>query len=728
MSHNRNANVPQIVGKNKNNSNTIIPSKEVTAHTHTAAEAVNQFQDIRNFKQDIEIEIDRYIGNSLLENKDAFKAITERKTVMVRSDTGTGKSRMQKDFARFLSKFLGIKVISTAPRNVIAYQQSINRSTYISQTKRKSRLAKQKLIKGKKESLHIDNNDLLFIGKTFEENTQKLLLEIDKYDILYCNNDFLEELTTLLSVRNIPLYYIADEIHLAGSDAGFRKEQIKSLFRVIENNHGLLLTATPKKLYIPTYNINIRAKNKAKYERPFVLVGNGKKAIQKAIELILTAKEENRNVILMLNSTKKIRAIEKTLLEHYKIKSYVFNSQDLTEEEEIIYSQTIKEQDTFYWKKENDINVILGTSVIANGVNINSDKDVDMIYFNNQNKGFDEIEYLQFIARVRNYESVKVNNFIITPSLNIHSEIESFEFKEWIDRAQRRCDYYNSEYSASNEYVKSTLKLESVNLLSFNEELLKFEVDKVAIQYEYEKWLFHYGTPLRFNPIEIEEIETIVSEQLDESIESITETQKVLESDITELYLNDFEVLCKSVHKVSQDTSIQSKCYSVFLLTDDSIKPIKLTSKQLSICENLLSKHFDLMDLADLETVQNALTRWNDKKGIFELRMSNYSKAKFNLRLDFLFGNKNLTKIEKDDIKLIVGRIDKLSKDGLEFIQNKDLLKKINRNVYTEKRLTLQKMNFYLERFFITEPKVIKEKRHIKITASSLEISTVKKI
>ncbi|WP_375563420.1 DEAD/DEAH box helicase (plasmid) [Bernardetia sp. OM2101] len=636
------------------------------------------------------IQIDRYIGNSLLTDGKAFEAISKEKTVLVKSDTGTGKSTSALEMAKFYAHFLDTKIIFAAPRNIIAAQQAAK------------------------------NDKLLFVSNTFETSSNKFLKYTAKNDILYCNYDCLERLTEFLKLKGISFYTIIDEPHLLPSDASFRENVVKSVFRVIDNNRTLLLTATPKKLHYDTFNIKINTQKKKAYANPSVFIGGGKKAIQKAIDCIITAREENKNIILLVNSMKKIRKI-KLILEQYKVDSYVFASKELSENEQVEYDKFLS-QNTFNWSSKDKKQVILSTSALSTGVNIESEKDVEMIYFN-IHQGFNNIEYQQFIARIRNYESIKVSTTIITSSLNSREKekIDVFNFEEWKAIAQRRCDFFNNEYkNETNKETKSRLKLECTSLCYFNESKQEFEVDMTAIQILYETHLIEKGSPIFENPISIEYIEDEVDDDTRNSCQQVKEDEKQVEHKISTLYIKDFKNLCKAVHNQTKDSKkLKPKCYREFV-NEQETENIILNSSELSYAEKLLKRHFNLIRITNFQKVREALIKENETTKKLEFsKTSTYFKNKINLHINFLLSIPKSTILEKTEIRLLKNRLKKIKKYLSAPISLKNLQRKMNDGVNKDFQISIQYLSVLLDKFFDVKKELDENRKTLLILQST---------
>lgn len=626
------------------------------------------------FLYDYTLYIERFLGSALLEDKTIFDAITTEKTVLIKSDTGTGKSTSAIELARFFSGFLDKKIIYAAPRSAIAAQQAAQ------------------------------NNKLLIVGATFDENVDIFLNDLQNNDILYCNNDNLERLTEFLKLKGIDFYTIIDEPHLLPSDASFRKSVVKSVFRVIENNNTLLLTATPKKLHFKTFKINVVATKKAAYQNSSVYVGSGKKAIQKAIDIIVNGVENGRNALLLLNSMKTIRKIQLTL-KKYDIESYVFASTELTESEKIEYDNFLK-SGTFTFEKNAKKKVVLGTCSIATGVNFVSESDIDTINFNQQN-GFNGTENYQFKARIRNYESINVYNHIITPSLNQKEVVEKFNFEKVVKRTQMHCDCSNSQYQLEAEkYEKSKIKLECSKLCTFNELRQLFEVDYIEIQILYEKHLIDNYSVLSDNPISVQHIDTETTEETETACKTVNEIERSIENTIAELYKNDFKALCKAVHTQTKDSkNLQPKTFKE-IRSEEINNEIVLNSSELSAAEKLLKKHFSLITIAKIQKVQETLIAKNDKTGLLEFtKSSTYYKLRKNLELDFLLSIPKPSIEERKERKLLKNRVSQIEKHTSKPITLKELHKEVNKGIHLEYRVSEPYLLLLLDRFFEVEKK-----------------------
>lgn len=383
----------------------------------------------------------------------------------------------------------------------------------------------------------------------------------------------------------------------------------------------------------------------------------------------------------------------------------IFSSKQLTDNEQIEYDNLL-ENGKFIFKKNAKKRVVLGTSCIATGLNFESENDIDTINFNQQN-GFNSTENYQFKARIRNYESINVHNHIITPSLNQKDFVEQFDFDKTVKRAQRYCDFFNSEYELEQEKnVKSSIKLESSMLCSFNECSQLFEVDYIEIHLLLEKHLIDNYCVLSDNPISVQHIDTETTADTETSCKAINEIEKNIENTISKLYLNDFKALCKAVHTQTKDISyLQPKTFRE-IRNEVIHEEIVLNNLELFAAEKLLSKHFSLIKIASFEKVIETLIAQNNKTGLLEFtKTSTYYKLKTNLQIDFLLSVPKPNILEKTERKLLKSRIDKVVKNVSVPITLKDLHKEVNKRVSNDLQVSEQYLSVLLDRFFEVKTK-----------------------
>lgn len=665
---------------------------------------------------DYEVSVKRYLSdkdgtnNILLKDKTILNAIETKKCVLIDSKPNTGKTTVSVGLAEHLAKNKNKKTIVVEFYNAIAEQQAgaksegeLEKLLFISKTFEenyellKKSIEKENILKLGKEQLNGANSDIenLLLSNIDSE----LLKELSTNCISYVNANNLKRTCQIYELLGIDVQLVIDEAHELSNSTTYRIEVINEVIEVMQKYNSVLLSGTPLKFYFETYNIKINSIEKKPFPRPKIFVGSGIKTIQKTIDLITENKD--RNTLLLCNNTTTNRKIKDRLL-NFDIDSNFFASSELNELEEEEFKK-FKKTHTFHFNKS----VVLGTKAITTGTNIESEKPALLIYLYEQN-GFDIIEYDQFRHRLRNYESLNVEIVIIVKELNEKEKYYDFDFKKQIKFAKMDCDYFNSKLELANPYEKSKMKLDCTKVVSFNELEQKFEVNYLAIQKMYSEHLIDNSSVLFENPINVETLESVEVDKDTITIDAlVTDQNKTIESNTCKLVLNDYENLCKSVYKDTQDKILQSDCFKECVNVDlkDDENDIKLSSSELKSSELILKRIIYLKPYIGLNELKTLLIVEDATFNYKFLDSQKYAILKHTIKYDYCI--KNFENLEcRTELELNFERIIKLESILSEPTHAKEILKKINKYVRKSKQVTSPQLEFLLERFFdITEQK-----------------------
>ncbi|WP_338794255.1 DEAD/DEAH box helicase [Bernardetia sp. MNP-M8] len=520
-----------------------------------------------------QIEINGFLGNQLLENQSFLDSLEKSKFTYLQAPTGIGKSYFVK---HHLTKFLNEKdfvVLFAAPRNAIAKQQALQVGENGSE------------------------NKIVFTADTASQAIERLKTE--QHDIIYTNFDKLPDAYHVLTqFYNKKVFLVIDEGHLITSDSTFRPKVIGDLLNtLLKNDTNLLMSATPTKLYLPNSEINhfeVLAKNKKEYAAPSLIFCQDKKMTSFAFEKCKTIVENNERAIIHINSIEQARLLQNLLLKE-KIGVHFLASTGLTPTEKENFD-SIQSKSTFNWNDKKPI--IITTSVLEAGFNIETDRKTTNIYLNKTRAGFDTTSYRQFIARVRNYYEKEVKNIIVTQNyahfLPNENLVLDYDYERTIEFATESLIIHNKRYQNSQkEYGEEFHNFETEKLKTEVSKYLYFDNDKGNFQINYQEIFAEYtheknkqGSPYFENPKEILFYEQSVSEGVSQYQEFQKAEKDKAAQEITHLFVNDFEKLVISVEKYTQDVKLKAKLN--FASTED---PILLTPVQLVIAEQLL-KHY----------------------------------------------------------------------------------------------------------------------------------------
>ena len=518
-----------------------------------------------------QIKIKGFLGKQLLENNLFIDSLKQNQFTYLQAPTGIGKSYFVK---HHLTPFLNKKdyvVLFAAPRNAVAKQQAIEEKNGL--------------------------NKIVYTADTASEATERLKTE--KHDIVYTNFDKLPDVYHILSTfYNKKIVIVIDEAHLITSDSTFRPKVIGKVVETLLNNPtNLLMSATPTQLYLQHSTIKkfeVVAEDKKEYALPSLVFCADQKMTSYAFETCKNIAENNERAIIHLNSIEQARTLQ-SLLKKEKISVHFLASTGLTPTEKENFD-SIQRQATFHWK--DDKQIIITTSVLETGFNIETDKKTTTIYFNKTQGGFDNISYRQFIARIRNYDKMEIENIMVTQNYSHFLPSESlvlrYDYEKTIEFALKNQVLHNEMYQSYqedydgefSEFERERIRTEASKYLFFDAEKKCFEIDYQQIFAEYTHDATRQGSPYFENPKEI----LFYEQKINEGVSQYEQFQKAerdtAEQEIAHLFANEFEKLVVSVEKYTQDVKLKAK-----LNLSSLEEPILLTPLQLTVAEVLL-KHY----------------------------------------------------------------------------------------------------------------------------------------
>ena len=395
---------------------------------------------------------------------------------------------------------------------------------------------------------------------------------------------------------------VIDEAHLITSDSTFRNKVIGDLLEtVLKNEHNLLMSATPTTLYLPNSEINhfeVLAKDKKEYAAPSLVFCQDKKMTSFAFEKCKAIAENKERAIIHLNSIKQARLLQNLLLKE-KIGVHFLASTSLTPTEKENFD-SIQSKSTFNWNDEKQI--IITTSVLEAGFNIETDRKTTNIYLNKTRAGFDTISYRQFIARIRNYDKKEVENIIVTPNyahfLPDEKLVLEYDYQTRIQLATQNQAIHNQLYQKTREeYGDEFHDFETRRLKTDVSKNLYFDEEKGSFQINYQELFAAYthdkntqGSPYFEKPKQI----LFYEQSINEGVSQYQQFQKAEKDkagqEVAHLFVNDFEKLVVSVEKYTQDVKLKTKLN--FASVED---PVLLTPLQLLLAENLLKHYLHLL-------------------------------------------------------------------------------------------------------------------------------------
>lgn len=255
---------------------------------------------------------------------------------------------------------------------------------------------------------------------------------------------------------------VIDEIHQTFTD-DYRKKAINGLYDVLKEFKGRLdITATPNKLDFSIYQNITEYKQEKQTEYNVKLYDNTD--TKTMIDLI----NNSNNSALLMNDIKELKFISQNI---YKTNDIV--SSDLKEHSKI-YDNIMSNSNMGAYE------VLLNTTTIVAGVNINNPKITDIVIVGIKDVG----TIKQYVARFRGLEKCNIHIF---NSFDEECNIYDIEWlvSENINKANKIKDLYNEFSNGFNEFMTVGLNINPINLdknIYFDKETNKYEVDKTYIR------------------------------------------------------------------------------------------------------------------------------------------------------------------------------------------------------------------------------------------------------
>lgn len=432
-----------------------------------------------------------------------------------------------------------------------------------------------------------------------------------------------DKVSSLINTDLSDYIIIIDEIHQTYTDT-YRKKAIKGLYDISKNFKGRIdITATPNKLDFDAYDYIIEYKQdkQTKYN---VKLYNGVDT-----KTIIDILDNSNNGALLMNDKKELKYI----------------STVIGKKNDVIVSET-KEDSKLYdsiMNKGNmgDFELLLNTTTIVAGVNINNPNITDIIIANIKDIG----TIKQYIARFRNLKEVNIHIF------NTYQEECKIYNIEWlvnenIEKASIIKDAYNLACNGNTEFSTLGLNLNPINLdtnIYFNKETNEYEVDSVYIRSQVYSKYYNSRTLESFKVLlgeYFENIELIYDVKIDESIKN--------EKNLYKHELN-----------ISKETAIEIlEKYKDILVGYDEIKKSKLS--------NNLREYLRINNLYVDDILKEYL-----KNNIHELIRENSLKSMLNLYSKYVLENSfscelAWTLAQRKNNKKIFARINTIIYDELK--------------------------------------------------------------
>ncbi|HGH0517503.1 TPA: DEAD/DEAH box helicase [Clostridioides difficile] len=437
-------------------------------------------QNYSSYKADSIIDIDKYISENLKGIRESIKHATEGKNVLMVAPTGSGKTY---SIINTL-KELDIKALFIFPNSANVQQAMVEYNIAGAYDKIPTKHA-------------LEGNNL--VAMTWDKTEQLLKEDLSEYII------------------------VIDEIHQTYTDA-FRSKAIKSLNNITNKCRGRLdITATPSKLEFEIYNKVIEYKQNIQTEYKVKLYD--KINIGKVIEIL----NNSNNAMLLKDSISTLNYISKKV--NKKSGVVISDTKDTSK----LYDRIVSYSDMEGYE------VLLNTSVITAGVNINNPNVTDIIVIGEKDIG----KIKQYVARVRGAKSINVHIFNSYKTTNENSNVYSVEWciNENIKDVESLTNIYNKASKRDLPYRAIGIDISPINIKNIDSNIyydkkdMCYKTDKLYIKsnaynnYYQTRTIDSFKVLLEeyFNKIEIVETEKEtkkIEEEIKEHEEAIKEFKK----------------------------------------------------------------------------------------------------------------------------------------------------------------------------------------------------------
>ena len=350
--------------------------------------------------------------------------------------------------------------------------------------------------------------------------------QLSKGDVVVMTWDKFEQ------IKNIDLSeYIAvvDEIHQTFTDM-YREKKIKGLYNNLSKCKGRIdITATPNKL---DFNI---------YE----FICEYKQNTQTKYNVKLYNKLNDNEIIKIINKSNKSALLKDDTAYLEYIKNSINKNSD-------IITSSSKDSNATYFEIANNssmknVDVLLNTSVIVAGVNINEPNITDIIVI-----GIKDIATIkQYVARFRNLDEVNVHIF----NSNYNQDISNTYEIEWLVNERFKeinedIEHYNRKNK--REFITQKLGLKMIRLEGSNEyyydnETREYKVNMPGIRNACYMNYYRNADILSFKELLMEYFDNVEVIQIDEAKnedrELFNKFLKQTKREALELLENDLDIL-----------------------------------------------------------------------------------------------------------------------------------------------------------------------------------------
>ncbi|ENY8678742.1 DEAD/DEAH box helicase [Clostridioides difficile] len=616
-------------------------------------------QNYSSYKADSIINIDKYISENLKGIRESIKHATEGKNVLMVAPTGSGKTY---SIINTL-KELDIKALFIFPNSANVQQAIVEYKIAGAYDKIPTKHA-------------LEGNKL--VAMTWDKTEQLLKEDLSEYII------------------------VIDEIHQTYTDA-FRSKAIKSLNNITNKCRGRLdITATPSKLEFEIYNKVIEYKQNIQTEYKVKLYD--KINIGKVIEIL----NNSNNSMLLKDSISTLNYISKKV--NKKSGVVISDTKDTSK----LYDRIVSYSDMEGYE------VLLNTSVITAGVNINNPNVTDIIVIGEKDVG----KIKQYVARARGAKSINVHIFNSYKTTNEDSNVYSVEWciNENIKDVESLTNIYNKASKRDLPYRAIGIDISPINIKNIDSNIyydkkdMCYKTDKLYIKsnaynnYYQTRTINSFKVLLEeyFNKIEIVETEKEtkkIEKEIKEHEEAIKEFKK---SAIEQLeghkkYLVGYSEIKKSMTssnllKYHHDMRIDNNICLKYYMEHDLYSLIINNNCRKTID---LFSDFVLDNSYSIDLSWKLATMSDEKRNLFFEQINTTIYRKINKKYaNSLLNDDNIGTYTYNYINFNFGVGTSYTKEHLEA-----LAVDLQTFLATKKKLTIKKISLILQSIFVIEVK-----------------------
>lgn len=626
---------------------------------NTKIKSMLEKQNYSSYKADLMIDVDKYIGENLKGIRQAIEYTTEGKNVLMVAPTGSGKTY---SIINTL-KELDIKALFIFPNSANVQQAMVEYNIAGAYDKIPTKHA-------------LNNNNL--VAMTWDKTEQLLKEDLSEYII------------------------VIDEIHQTYTDA-FRSKAIKSLNNITNKCKGRLdITATPSKLEFEIYNKVIEYKQNIQTEYKVKLYD--KINIGKVIEIL----NNSNNAMLLKDSISTLNYISKKV--NKKSGVVISDTKDTSK----LYDRIVSYSDMKGYE------VLLNTSVITAGVNINNPNVTDIIVIGEKDIG----KIKQYVARIRGAKSINVHIFNSYKTTNEDSNVYSIEWciNENIKDVESLTNIYNKASKRDLPFKAIGIDISPINIKNIDSNIyydkkdMCYKTDKLYIKsnaynnYYQTRTIDSFKVLLEeyFNKIEIVETEKEtkkMEEEIKEHEEAIKEFKKTAIEQLEghKKYLVGYSEIKKSM----TSNSLLKYHYDMRIDNNICLKHYMEHDLYSLIINNNCRKTIDLFSDFVLENSYSIDLAWklstysDEKRNLVfaQINTTIYRKIK-EKHANSLINDDNIGTYTYNYINFNFGVGTSYTKEHLEA-----LIVDLQTFLATKKKLSIKKISLILQSIFVIECK-----------------------